>query len=54
MEYAAFWMFPALLLLIFLGYHVAFSLASVAFVFGLITYGDIFIWQIEENPELVD
>lgn len=53
MEYAAFWMFPALLLLIFLGYHVAFSLASVAFVFGLITYGDIFIWQLVGRVESI-
>ena len=31
-------MFPALFLLIFLGFPVAFALMSVAFVFGVMTF----------------
>ena len=53
MEYAALWMFPALFLLIFLGYHIAFSLAGVAMVFGFMTYGDIFIWQLVGRVETI-
>ena len=34
----ALWMFPALLVMIFLGFPVAFSLLSVAFVFGAIAF----------------
>jgi len=34
------WMFPALFVLIFLGFPVAFSLIGVAFGFGIITFGD--------------
>ena len=34
----ALWMFPALMLMIFLGFPVAFSLLSVAFVFGAIAF----------------
>ena len=38
-------MFLALFILIFLGFPVAFSLISVAFAFGLITFGDAVIFQ---------
>ena len=34
----ALWMFPALMVMIFLGFPVAFSLLSVAFVFGAIAF----------------
>ena len=36
----ALWMFPALLVLIFLGFPVAFSLMGTALVFGYIRFGD--------------
>ncbi len=46
------WMFPVLLMLIFIGVPVAFSLMSVAFVFGLIQFGDaavvMFAHRVEE------
>ncbi|MEM9355807.1 MAG: TRAP transporter large permease subunit [Pseudomonadota bacterium] len=46
------WMFPVLLVLIFIGVPVAFSLMSVAFVFGLIQFGDaavvMFAHRVEE------
>lgn len=53
MEYAALLMFPALFLLIFLGYHIAFSLAGVALVFGYLTYDDIYIWQLVGRVEAI-
>lgn len=46
------WMFPVLLLLIFIGVPVAFSLMAVAFVFGLLQFGDaavvMFAHRVEE------
>jgi tripartite ATP-independent transporter DctM subunit len=44
-------MFPALFLLIFLGFPVAFSLMSVAFVFGLYTFGDAAFFQFMQKVE---
>ena len=45
-------MFPALLLLIFLGVPVAFALMGVAFVFGLFAFGEasffLYTQKIEE------
>ena len=38
-------MFPGLFILIFLGFPVAFALMSVAFAFGLHTFGDAVIFQ---------
>jgi tripartite ATP-independent transporter DctM subunit len=38
MDYISLLMFPALFLLIFLGFPIAFSLMGVAFIFGLITF----------------
>jgi len=38
-------MFPGLFILIFLGFPVAFALISVAFAFGLYTFGDAVIFQ---------
>jgi len=34
----ALWMFPALMIMIFMGFPVAFSLLSVAFVFGALRF----------------
>jgi len=39
------WMFPALFVLIFLGFPVAFSLIGIAFGFGIITFGDAVFFQ---------
>lgn len=44
-------MFPALFLLIFLGFPVAFSLMSVAFVFGMLTFGDASFFQFTQKIE---
>jgi len=44
-------MFPALFLLIFLGFPVAFSLLGVAFVFGLMTFGDAVFFQFTQKIE---
>ena len=44
-------MFPALFLLIFLGFPVAFSLLGVAFVFGLINFGDATFFQFTQKIE---
>lgn len=44
-------MFPALFVLIFLGFPVAFALISVAFVFGLINFGDAVFFQFTQKIE---
>ena len=44
-------MFPALFLLIFLGFPVAFSLMSVAFVFGWLTFGPATFFQFTQKVE---
>ncbi len=44
-------MFPALFLLIFLGFPVAFALMSVAFVFGYYTFGDAAFFQFMQKIE---
>ena len=41
----ALWMFPALMALIFMGFPVAFALMGVAFVFGLLRFGDAAVYQ---------
>lgn len=44
-------MFPALFLLIFLGFPIAFALMSVAFVFGLYTFGMASFFQYTQKVE---
>jgi tripartite ATP-independent transporter DctM subunit len=39
------WMFPALMLAIFIGFPVAFSLMGVGFVFGVMRFGDSAVFQ---------
>ncbi len=39
------WMFPALFILIFLGFPVAMSLIGIAFAFGILTFGDSVFFQ---------
>ncbi|MDP6688398.1 MAG: TRAP transporter large permease subunit [Alphaproteobacteria bacterium] len=41
----AMWMFPALMLAIFIGFPVAFSLMGVGFVFGVMRFGDSAVFQ---------
>ena len=48
------WMFPALFVVIFLGFPVALSLISIAFVFGLITFGDAVFYQFISKIEGID
>ena len=44
-DYLSLMMFPALLLALFLGFPVAFSMMGVALIFGLVTFGDAVIFQ---------
>ena len=44
-DYLALLMFPALLIALFLGFPVAFSMMGVAFFFGLMVFGDAVIFQ---------
>lgn len=39
------WMFPALFILIFLGFPVAMALIGIAFAFGILTFGDLVFFQ---------
>ena len=39
-------MFPALMILIFIGFPVAFSLFGVAVLFGCIRFGDVLVHQL--------
>ena len=50
-EYLALWMFPAVLLAVFLGIPVAFSLMGVALFFGLVTFGDAVIFQFVQKVD---
>ncbi len=43
--YVSLMMFPALLVALFLGFPVAFSMMGVALIFGLVTFGDAVIFQ---------
>jgi len=44
-------MFPALFVLIFIGFPVAFSMLGVAFVFGIYTFGDAVFFQFTQKIE---
>lgn len=50
-DWLALWMFPAILLALFLGFPVAFSLMGVALFFGLATFGDAVIFQFVQKVE---
>ena len=45
-SYVAVWMLPVLLVFIFAGLPVAFSLMAVAFIFGLFRFGDVAVFQL--------
>lgn len=55
-DYFVLWMFPAILLCLFAGFHVAFSLMGVALLFGYFGFGDTVgpmltgrVWDITNN-----
>jgi tripartite ATP-independent transporter DctM subunit len=52
-EYLALLMFPMLLVLIFVGFPVAFSLMVTTLVFGLVTFGDNLIYLLIDKVEEV-
>jgi len=52
-EYLALWMFPALLVVLFLGFPVALSLMGVALFFGLLTFGDAVVFQFVQKVDMV-
>ncbi|MBU2089141.1 MAG: TRAP transporter large permease subunit, partial [Alphaproteobacteria bacterium] len=41
----ALWMFPALLVFVAIGIPIAFSLMSVALIFGVLRFGDAAVFQ---------
>ena len=46
-------MFPALMLVIFLGVPVAYSLFGVGLAFGLMRFGDTFVYQMVSKVDTV-
>ena len=53
MDYLALVMFPVLLVALFLGFPVAFSMMGVAIVFGYITFGDAVIFQFVQKVDAI-
>ncbi len=53
MDYLALVMFPVLLVALFLGFPVAFSMMGVAIVFGYFTFGDAVIFQFVQKVDAV-
>ena len=52
-DYLALMMFPTLLLALFLGFPVAFSMMGVALLFGLITFDTVVIFQFVQKVDAV-
>jgi tripartite ATP-independent transporter DctM subunit len=52
-DYLSLLMFPALLVPLFLGVHVAFAMMGVALVFGYMTFGDAVVYQLVSKVDLV-
>ena len=52
-EYLALAMFPALLLALFLGFHVAFSMMGIALFFGYLTFDAAVIFQFAQKIDAV-
>jgi tripartite ATP-independent transporter DctM subunit len=52
-DYVALLMFPALLVALFMGVHVAFAMLGVALVFGYMTFGDAVVYQFVSKVDLV-
>ena len=53
MDYLALVMFPVLLVALFLGFPVAFSMMGVAIVFGYVTFGEAAIFQFVQKVDAV-
>ena len=51
MGYYSLLLFPCLLLLLFLGFPVAFAMMGTALVFGYLTFGPAFVFQMAEKVE---
>ncbi|WP_374449081.1 TRAP transporter large permease subunit [Stella sp.] len=51
MDYTSLLLFPFLLVLLFAGFPVAFSMMATAFVFGVWTFGWAFVFQVSEKIE---
>lgn len=45
-EYFGFWMFPALLIFLVIGFPIALSMICVAFIFGVLQFGDAAAFQL--------
>ena len=52
-DYLSLAMFPALLLALFMGVHVAFAMLGVALVFGYVTFGPAVIYQFVSKVDAV-
>ncbi len=52
-DYLALLMFPALLVPLFMGVHVAFAMMGVALVFGYMTFGDAVVYQLVSKVDSV-
>ncbi|MBT4933945.1 MAG: TRAP transporter large permease subunit [Rhodospirillaceae bacterium] len=52
-DYLALLMFPCLLVALFMGFHVAFSMMGVALVFGLVTFDTAVIFQFVQKIDAV-
>ena len=53
MDFLALLMFPALLLALFSGFHVAFAMMGVALAFGYAVFGDAVIYQFSQKVDAV-
>jgi tripartite ATP-independent transporter DctM subunit len=52
-DYLSLLMFPALLVALFMGVHVAFAMLGVALIFGYMTFGDTIVYQFVAKVDLV-
>lgn len=50
-DWLALMMFPAILIVLFLGFPIALSLMGVALIFGMMTFGDVIVYQFLEKVD---
>lgn len=50
-DWLALMMFPAILIVLFLGFPIALSLMGVALIFGMMTFGDVIVYQFVEKVD---
>jgi tripartite ATP-independent transporter DctM subunit len=50
-DWLALMMFPAILIVLFLGFPIALSLMGVALMFGMMTFGDVIVYQFVEKVD---